>query len=85
MRIEVAESYKSKLVYIFVLVELQLGGPTWTVQLGRRDATTASFSDANSNIPKPTSDLSTLISEFSNKGLSTTDLVALSGITFLYP
>ncbi|KAJ1688792.1 hypothetical protein LUZ63_012947 [Rhynchospora breviuscula] len=56
-----------------------LGGPTWTVQLGRRDATTASFSDANSNIPKPTSDLSTLISDFSNKGLSATDLIALSG------
>ncbi|KAG1365640.1 hypothetical protein COCNU_12G006400 [Cocos nucifera] len=56
-----------------------LGGPSWNVQLGRRDATTASFSDANSDIPSPTSDLSALISAFSKKGLSTTDMVALSG------
>ncbi|ONK77212.1 uncharacterized protein A4U43_C02F4240 [Asparagus officinalis] len=56
-----------------------LGGPSWTVQLGRRDATTASFSAANNDIPSPTSDLSALISAFSKKGLSTTDLVALSG------
>ncbi|KAI0504127.1 hypothetical protein KFK09_015075 [Dendrobium nobile] len=56
-----------------------LGGPSWTVQLGRRDATTASFSQANTDIPAPTSDLSTLISAFSKKGLSTTDMVSLSG------
>ncbi|KAG0477028.1 hypothetical protein HPP92_013869 [Vanilla planifolia] len=56
-----------------------LGGPTWTVKLGRRDATTASQSAANSNLPGPQFDLSALISAFSNKGLSTTDLVALSG------
>ncbi|KAH7658277.1 Class I peroxidase protein [Dioscorea alata] len=56
-----------------------LGGPTWTVQLGRRDARTASLSTANSDIPSPASGLSTLTSAFSKKGLSTTDLVALSG------
>ncbi|KAJ3680922.1 hypothetical protein LUZ60_015411 [Juncus effusus] len=56
-----------------------LGGPSWMVKLGRRDATTASFSDANSNIPSPTSDLSKLITDFSDKGLSMTDLIALSG------
>ncbi|MQL95041.1 hypothetical protein Taro_027705 [Colocasia esculenta] len=58
----------------------QLGGPSWTVQLGRRDATTASFSAANSgNIPPPTSSLSALITSFSNKGLSARDMTALSG------
>ncbi|KAG1338983.1 Peroxidase [Cocos nucifera] len=56
-----------------------LGGPTWTVQLGRRDSTTASLSLAVSDIPPPTSDLSALISAFSKKGLSTSDMVALSG------
>ncbi|KAJ6852099.1 cationic peroxidase 1-like [Iris pallida] len=56
-----------------------LGGPTWTVPLGRRDATTASLSTANSDIPSPASNLNALISKFSNKGLSTTDMVALSG------
>ncbi|CAL9127836.1 unnamed protein product [Musa textilis] len=58
---------------------LQLGGPSYTVQLGRRDATTASQSAANSNLPPPTLSLSGLLSSFSNKGLSSTDMVALSG------
>ncbi|KAK9683612.1 hypothetical protein RND81_10G153100 [Saponaria officinalis] len=56
-----------------------LGGPTWSVLLGRRDSTTASLSTANANIPAPSSSLSQLMTSFSNQGLSTTDLVALSG------
>ncbi|XP_042520869.1 peroxidase P7-like [Macadamia integrifolia] len=56
-----------------------LGGPSWTVQLGRRDARTASQSAANSQIPSPSSSLSTLISMFSAKGLSARDMTALSG------
>ncbi|CAD5184046.1 unnamed protein product [Musa acuminata subsp. malaccensis] len=56
-----------------------LGGPSWTVQLGRRDSTTASFSSANSDIPRPDFNLTDLISAFSDKGLTTTDMVALSG------
>lgn len=56
-----------------------LGGPTWTVPLGRRDARTASLSAANTQIPAPTSSLSTLISMFSAKGLSARDMTALSG------
>ncbi|KAG6519784.1 hypothetical protein ZIOFF_023292 [Zingiber officinale] len=56
-----------------------LGGPSWTVQLGRRDSTTASFSSANSDIPSPAFNLTDLITAFSNKGLSTSDMVALSG------
>nr|KYP34460.1 Cationic peroxidase 1 [Cajanus cajan] len=56
-----------------------LGGQSWTVQLGRRDSTTASLSSANSDLPAPTSSLSSLISSFSNKGFTTKELVALSG------
>ncbi|KAI3994222.1 hypothetical protein MKX01_012479 [Papaver californicum] len=56
-----------------------LGGRSWNVKLGRRDATTASQSAANNGIPLPTSSLSTLISDFSNVGLSTKDMIALSG------
>ncbi|KAJ4733028.1 Peroxidase [Rhynchospora pubera] len=56
-----------------------LGGRSWTVLLGRRDSLTASLSTANSDLPAPTSDLSTLISAFSKKNLSTTDMIALSG------
>ncbi|GLJ14570.1 hypothetical protein SUGI_0235840 [Cryptomeria japonica] len=56
-----------------------LGGPTWTVQLGSRDSASASLSGANSNLPSPSSDLSTVISAFQAQGLSTKDMVALSG------
>ncbi|KAM0901758.1 hypothetical protein ACQ4PT_019744 [Festuca glaucescens] len=56
-----------------------LGGPTWTVQLGRRDALNASQGAANSNLPGPGSSLDTLITMFGNKGLSPRDMTALSG------
>ncbi|XAR68734.1 Peroxidase [Bertholletia excelsa] len=56
-----------------------LGGPTWEVQLGRRDSTTASRTDANNDIPAPFMDLPALISNFQNVGLGVQDLVALSG------
>ncbi|KAM4095943.1 hypothetical protein ACJW30_08G069300 [Castanea mollissima] len=57
-----------------------LGGPKWDVKLGRRDSKTASFSAANNGvIPPPSSTLSILITRFKAKGLSTKDMVALSG------
>ncbi|KAK6135728.1 hypothetical protein DH2020_030508 [Rehmannia glutinosa] len=56
-----------------------LGGPDWNVKLGRRDSRTASRSAANNGIPAPTSNLNALISRFNALGLSTKDLVALSG------
>ncbi|QCE01399.1 peroxidase [Vigna unguiculata] len=56
-----------------------LGGPTWNVKLGRRDSRTASQSAANNGIPRPTSNLNQLISRFNSLGLSSKDLVALSG------
>ncbi|PRQ34725.1 putative peroxidase [Rosa chinensis] len=56
-----------------------LGGPSWIVQLGRRDSTTASLSAANTDLPSPSLDVNDLISAFSNKGFSAKDLVALSG------
>ncbi|XP_024975179.1 peroxidase 4-like, partial [Cynara cardunculus var. scolymus] len=57
-----------------------LGGPSWKVKLGRRDSKSASLSDANSGvIPPPSSTLSNLRNRFRAVGLSTKDLVALSG------
>ncbi|CAL5071182.1 unnamed protein product [Urochloa decumbens] len=56
-----------------------LGGPSWTVPLGRRDSTSGSASLANSDLPPPFFNLSELIGAFDNKGFSVTDMVALSG------
>ncbi|KAK9283107.1 hypothetical protein L1049_011338 [Liquidambar formosana] len=56
-----------------------LGGPYWSVKLGRRDARTASQGAANVSIPPPTSSLNALASRFQALGLSTRDLVALYG------
>uniref|UniRef100_A0A0E0LPS1 peroxidase n=1 Tax=Oryza punctata TaxID=4537 RepID=A0A0E0LPS1_ORYPU len=56
-----------------------LGGPSWTVLLGRRDSTTANETQANTDLPAPSSSLAELIGNFSRKGLDVTDMVALSG------
>ncbi|CAN6200272.1 unnamed protein product [Urochloa humidicola] len=57
-----------------------LGGPSWTVLLGRRDSTTAASSAAVSNsLLPPSSSLAQLISGYGNLGLNPTDMVALSG------
>lgn len=55
------------------------GGPYWDVPLGRKDSRSASLEKANTDIPLPNQGLITLISKFLAKGLSTTDMVALSG------
>ncbi|XP_038985123.1 peroxidase P7-like [Phoenix dactylifera] len=56
-----------------------LGGPTWTVRLGRRDATTANQSAAISYLPSAGANLTTLISMFAAKGLNAQEMTALSG------
>ncbi|EYU46002.1 hypothetical protein ABFS82_04G082400 [Erythranthe guttata] len=57
-----------------------LGGPEWDVKVGRRDSKTASLAAANSGvIPPPTSTLNNLVNRFQARGLSTKDMVALSG------
>lgn len=56
-----------------------VGGPSWSVRLGRRDSTTANQGVANTDLPSPFDGLDALISAFSNKGLNARDMVALSG------
>ncbi|CAN1278124.1 Peroxidase 15 [Linum perenne] len=58
------------------------GGPSWSVLLGRRDSRTANQGGANASIPTPFDNLANLTSKFSNVGLNTNDLVALSAHTF---
>ena len=62
----------------------QVGGPSWTVKLGRRDSTTASESLARSQLPRFTDSLQSLIDLFRSKGLSARDMVALSGLCTSY-
>ncbi|KAI4963034.1 hypothetical protein ZWY2020_009968 [Hordeum vulgare] len=56
-----------------------LGGPSWTVPLGRRDSIDANEAAANLDLPGFTSSRSELEIAFKNKGLDTVDMVALSG------
>ncbi|KAH7529034.1 hypothetical protein FEM48_Zijuj05G0140700 [Ziziphus jujuba var. spinosa] len=55
-----------------------VGGPSWTVKLGRRDSTTASLGGANSDLPSFRASLEILISAFAAKGLSARDMVAFN-------
>lgn len=55
------------------------GGPNWEVKLGRKDSLTASQEDSDDIMPSPRANATTLISLFTKFGLSTRDLVALSG------
>ncbi|CAN6243704.1 unnamed protein product [Urochloa humidicola] len=56
-----------------------LGGPSWNVRLGRRDARAATRDAANANLPGPGSGLPALVAAFAAKGLSARDMTALSG------
>lgn len=58
---------------------LQSGGPSWKVLFGRRDGLVANQTGANSVIPSPFDNLTTIISKFANVGLNIGDVVALSG------
>ncbi|XVF38892.1 hypothetical protein REPUB_Repub20aG0142000 [Reevesia pubescens] len=55
------------------------GGPSWEVQMGRKDSLGASKAAATNNIPGPNSSVPILVSKFQNVGLSFNDMVALSG------
>ncbi|KAL8137947.1 hypothetical protein V2J09_003948 [Rumex salicifolius] len=56
-----------------------IGGPSWSVPTGRRDGTVSKASEALTDIPAPTNNLTTLIQKFANKSLDLNDLVFLSG------
>ncbi|KAL9659802.1 hypothetical protein QQ045_024611 [Rhodiola kirilowii] len=57
----------------------KVGGPTWTVKLGRRYSRTASLSQAEVDLPSFKETAQGLIDIFSRKNLNARDMVALSG------
>ncbi|XP_050375273.1 lignin-forming anionic peroxidase-like [Argentina anserina] len=61
------------------VASVAVGGPKWTVKLGRRDSTTASKTLAESSLPSFLDSLESLTNRFSALGLNARDLVALSG------
>ncbi|KAL7194926.1 hypothetical protein ACSBR1_035186 [Camellia fascicularis] len=51
----------------------------WSVELGRRDSTTANFSAPSTDIPAPDMNLNALIAAFAKKGFTFKEMVALTG------
>ncbi|KAH9303639.1 hypothetical protein KI387_008043, partial [Taxus chinensis] len=56
-----------------------VGGPGYNVELGRRDGTISQAVRVDGNLPKASFNLNQLVSLFNKKGLTQTDMVALSG------
>ncbi|EFJ11812.1 hypothetical protein SELMODRAFT_125631 [Selaginella moellendorffii] len=54
-------------------------GPSWTVRKGRKDGKISQASRVDGNLPKPEQSVDQLTKLFASKGLSQTDMVALSG------
>ncbi|CAN6558897.1 unnamed protein product [Malus baccata var. baccata] len=67
------------LALVFQILVYENGGPSWEVQLGRRDSRTANRTGADHDIPTPQDNLKLITEKFRKKGLDSTDLVALSG------
>ncbi|GLJ29265.1 hypothetical protein SUGI_0577170 [Cryptomeria japonica] len=55
------------------------GGPAYSVELGRRDGLISQASRVDGNLPKASFNLNQLVSLFQSKGLTQTDMIALSG------
>ncbi|KAH9303638.1 hypothetical protein KI387_008042 [Taxus chinensis] len=55
------------------------GGPSYTVELGRRDGTVSQASRVAGNLPKASFNLEQLVSLFNQKNLTQADVIALSG------
>lgn len=58
---------------------MQSGGPSYRVLLGRRDSLSATRSLANQMLPSFKFNVSDLVANFANVGLSASDMVVLSG------
>lgn len=58
---------------------MQAGGPTYKVELGRRDGRISTIASVQHKLPHPEFNLNELENMFSSHGLTQTDMVALSG------
>ncbi|OIT27922.1 PREDICTED: suberization-associated anionic peroxidase-like [Nicotiana attenuata] len=58
---------------------VKLGGQTYNIGLGRRDARTANFTGALTQLPAPFDNLTVQITKFSDKNFTVREMVALAG------
>lgn len=65
------------------MVNKQAGGPSYSVELGRRDGRISTTASVTNNLPHPEFKLDQLNSMFAKNGLSQTDMIALSGKYFI--
>ncbi|KAF5208182.1 Protease do-like 1 protein [Thalictrum thalictroides] len=56
-----------------------LGGRSYSIPVGRRDARTSSLAGANRDLPRANENLNVLLGKFSRKGFNAKEMVALSG------
>ncbi|GAB4850484.1 Peroxidase 55 [Ancistrocladus abbreviatus] len=55
------------------------GGPSFRVELGRRDGLVSKASSVAGNLPEPSFNLTQLVAIFSKNNLTQFDMIALSG------
>lgn len=58
---------------------VMMGGPYYTVKLGRKDSLISRASDVEGNLPRPTMSMNQMIQIFKSKGFSVQEMVALTG------
>ncbi|KAL2525733.1 Peroxidase 63 [Abeliophyllum distichum] len=58
---------------------LMIGGPYYTVNLGRKDSLTSTAYTVDGNLPKPTMPMNQIIQIFQSRGFSVQEMMALSG------
>jgi hypothetical protein len=62
----------------------QQGGPDWIVELGRKDGVVSSAAEAEALLPSSHSNAATLVASFAALGLTSRDMVTLSGKLWMF-
>ncbi|RDX81251.1 Cationic peroxidase 1, partial [Mucuna pruriens] len=57
-----------------------VGGPNWSVELGRRDSTTANRSAVATDVPSHLMNLTELLAKFGKKNFTAKEMVAFTGV-----
>lgn len=60
-------------------LKLQSGGPFFPVLTGRKDSLASYFDEANEQIPSPDSNVTEMLSLFSQRGFNEKEIVSLLG------